>query len=63
MVFNLYFMHSIYAIARCNSFDGYNNRLAGNMSFGNSVRCRVEVYLDTISALLFYNFDNDQKYR
>ena len=54
-------MHRTYAIAICNSFDGYNNRLAGNMYSSSSGICRVEVYLDTIYVLLLYSFDNDQK--
>ena len=41
MVFNLLFMHSVYAIVIYNSFDGWNNKCAGNMKSASRGRCRV----------------------
>ena len=41
MVFNLCFMHNAYATIIYNSFDGGNNKRAGNMKYANREICIV----------------------
>ena len=41
MVFNFCFKHTIYATVIYNSFDGWNNKRAGNMKYASRERCRV----------------------
>ena len=41
MVFNLCFMHNVYATIVYNGFNGWNNNHARNMKSSSSGRCRV----------------------
>ena len=41
MIFNLCFVHNVYATVIYNSFDGWNDKHADNMKFASRERCRV----------------------